>query len=99
MTGGSTTTFSGTITASLQPVGSYEGEYGHSLQLNEMVNHTHDPLSGSGYWMNSTGQAQGLTNTASALSAGTTGNITGYGAQKALNVTQPGVFYNILIKL
>lgn len=77
-----------------------EGEYAHTLLLNEMVNHTHNPLGGTGYWMNSSGQPQGMSGAAaSGLSEPTTGSITGYGSQMGFNITQPGSFTNMFIKL
>jgi hypothetical protein len=89
----------GTTTLNYAMAASGEGEYSH-LQLNsEVATHTHNPLVGTGFWMNGTNQSIAGTNSFAIQSAATTGGITRTGSQTAGNVTQPGTFFNIFIKL
>lgn len=91
---------SGTITVTSGIAGSSEGEYEHLQYLNEMVNHTHDPGSPLTTFL---GQTSGHTLSQPAgtgvAGAGTTGNVTGEGNQIPFNVTQPGIYMNLFIKL
>jgi len=96
------TTPGSSIIANLFPASSYEGEYAHTQLLNEMINHTHDPLSPGIDFVQNTG-ASGSAYVSIGANAGdlktTTGNVTGYGSQVGFNVTQPGVYMNLFIKL
>lgn len=81
--------------------GTFEGEYAHTQALSEMINHQHDPLSPMNTFI---GQGSGtslLGNLAGSGAQGSTGLVTGYpgSGQTAFNVTQPGVFLNMFMKL
>ncbi len=83
------------------PAGTFEGEYAHTQLLAEMVNHEHDPLSPMSTFI---GQGTGtslLGNLSGSGAQGSTGFVTGYpgSGQTAFNVTQPGVFLNMFMKL
>lgn len=73
--------------------GAREGEYSHLLTLNQMFNHTHNYESPSN--VASGGGGSGLGGGSGRITSG----ITGYGGQTPFNVTQPGTFTNIFIKL
>lgn len=79
--------------------GTFEGEYGHTLLLNEMRQHTHDPSAANRFIMD-TGNFDNAYNqgTYNGFSS-TTGGITGFTGQTAFNVTQPGAFFNLFMKL
>lgn len=82
-------------------LGQTTGTQTHSIILSEIPNHTHNPgSSGTQFWENSStlGFAQSGTGV-NGSGSNTTGNITGYGAQTALSLMQPTVFYNVFIKL
>lgn len=82
--------------------GSSEGEYAHTQLLNEMVSHTHNTAkSGYSFYSNNGTSGAGFTGTTSILvsSDPTTGAPTNYTAQSPFNVTQPGTFYNMYMKL
>lgn len=87
---------SGTVTGGVP--GSKEGEYAHIMLRDEMNNHTHDDPSGNPFVVQ-VGSAvyQGAANSGSTSSV--TGGITGYVSQIPFNVTQPGTFLNIFMKL
>jgi hypothetical protein len=86
------------ITAFLYPAGNIEGEYGHLDLLNEMVNHTHDPLSPLSSYVGQGGSS--VAGVGSSLGhTATTGTVSNYGTQVPFNVTQPGTFTNVFIKL
>ena len=81
--------------------GSFEGEYAHTQALSEMINHEHDPLAPMSTFI---GQGSGtslLGNLAGSGAQGSTGLVTGYPGtgQTAFNITQPGVFFNMYMKL
>lgn len=81
--------------------GSLSGEYSHTMLLSELVQHTHDPGNGTAYLMQTT-VGNGLSSTTvttPATSALTTGNVTGLTTGQPFNVTQPGYFMNIFMKL
>jgi hypothetical protein len=86
----------GTVTAYLQTTGSIEGEYGHTQLATEVAAHIHGLTGQTGTAVSVVSTGGGSTfltnspgsNVTNASSAGT-----------AFNVTQPGVFYNIFIKL
>lgn len=88
---------SGTNTVIAGILASNTGEYSHTMILNELFNHRHDALSGN--FVNSGGATvyQGAAN--SGTPHATTGDITGYNSQVPFNVTQPGTFFNIFMKL
>ena len=95
---------SGTNTASFIPLGSVIGEYAHAQLLNELFNHTHDPLTpGTNFWESVVSASPGFLITAggssNAINSSTTGNVTGEGTQQPFNVTQPSVFLNMFVKL
>ncbi len=70
-------------------VGARGGSSTHNIGVNELPQHTHDPLGGTGFWMNSAGQPSGMNApAASGLSQATTGNITGHTGQTALSLVQ-----------
>jgi hypothetical protein len=88
---------SGTNTVIASPTGTLEGEYGHNLLLDEMANHTHDSPGQPFIIGGGAAVYQGAAN--SGQTAGQTGTITGYTGQLPFNITQPGTFYNIFMKL
>ncbi|HEY2811772.1 MAG TPA: hypothetical protein VGJ00_10350 [Rhabdochlamydiaceae bacterium] len=82
----------GTVTAYLQQTASYEGEYAHTQLLAELATHDH-------------GYTHTITNLL-APNTGATGPVTTTnavtdpaGSSTPFNVTQPGTFYNMFIKL
>ncbi len=83
--------------------GATTGQYAHSQLLSEIPNHSHDPTIVGGSILE--GVAAGGSGVVSVgttvLNAATTGGITGYplDGQRSFNVTQPGTFYNIFMKL
>lgn len=87
---------SGTINAKL--AGTFEGEYAHTQLLNEMINHTHG-LSGFAGLANNAPSAAGITDVGTFAGSTVTLGVTGYSAQSPFNVTQPGVFFNMYMKL
>jgi hypothetical protein len=95
-TGGSSTSFTGTLTAFLQPPGSFEGEYAHDQLLSELVSHNHTGTVAVGTGLQST-TGPGIfvqpTTGPSALSINNTGGGVPF------NITQPGAFYNLYMKL
>lgn len=97
------TTSGSNIVAYLFQAASSTGEYGHMELLNEMKQHTHNTLlSNYSYLTESTSGSTGWPSGTSAHTSSldsTTGNVTSLGTQQAFNVTQPGVFANIYIKL
>lgn len=86
----------GTVTAYLQTTGSVEGEYAHAQSIAELATHSHASSTGAGFIV-----AGGITSlTASAGSSeSVAANTATTGSGTAFNVTQPGVFYNIFMKL
>lgn len=94
-------TGSGTVIGSVS--GSFEGEYNHLLTLSELISHSHNPLApNTGFWESVVaGGAFGINAgaPANANPAATTGDVTNLPTQTLLNVTQPGTFMNIYIKL
>lgn len=73
------------------------GEYYHTQLLRELVSHTHPPLNPNASYLGAqAGASVGLASTFDIAGVSTTG-ATGGGS--AFNITQPGVFYNIYIKL
>lgn len=82
----------GTVSAYIQLSGSNEGEYAHTQLINELAAHSHNL--GNSYVVN-TGTAQNVISTIS----GTTNSTATTGTSTPFNVTQPGVFYNIYIKM
>ncbi len=92
---------SGTAVAVMAGVsGSQTGENAHTQLLNELFNHTHDPLSPATHFIEAVGGGGGVINPAGAVdSFATTGGITGFVSQKPFNITQSATFYNIYMKL
>jgi hypothetical protein len=90
----------GTQTIRLAQVGATEGEYAHTQLLGELAAHQHGFLNSSqtGVPLNNvavTGATQALQSTTPSASVFTDVQ----GSSNAFNVTQPGVFYNMFIKL
>lgn len=79
--------------------GSFEGEYAHIQLLAEIAAHTHNPLApGTAFLEVGTG-GQLLAGT-SLTTAATTGGITRSSPNATgANVTQPGIFFNMFMKL
>lgn len=87
----------GTNTVASAVTGSSEGEYGHVQLLSEIIDHTHTSAAGQEFIG---GGASGIYGAGGLGSIQpNTGGITNYPGQTAFNVTQPGTFYNIYIKL
>lgn len=87
---------SGTNTVTSAVTGSSEGEYAHTQLVAELAAHTHAPLSpGTAFIANNAGAGStgGGGNLGSVATTASTGSSTPF------NVTQPGTFYNIFIKL
>lgn len=92
---------SGTFEVRTNTTGVSIGEHAHTQLLNELVDHTHDPLSpGTGY-INSiaAGGTANLSAPPGVISTLTTGSVTRTGSQTPFNITQSGTFYNMFIKL
>lgn len=90
----------GTTTAYLQTTGSTEGEYGHTQLTTELARHQHGFLNSSqtGIPLNNvaiTGATEALQSTTPFATVFTDFS----GLSVPANVTQPGVFYNMFIKL
>ena len=79
----------GTVTAYLQTTGSIEGEYAHTQLVAELATHHHTITAGNA-------SATGGAGVAALLGTTNTGDT---GSSTPFNVTQPGVFYNIFVKL
>lgn len=93
---------SGTQTIMGIYAGTQTGEYSHAQLLSEMVNHTHNPLAPAVNFLGGLSAGGSATVPAGTLviAEPTTGLITGYpAAQSRFNVTQPGTFYNMYMKL
>lgn len=89
-------TLLGNASAQVDVVGQFLGVPKHTVGLNEIPQHTHDPLSGPGYVAN-TGSAlyQGAADDGSQQA--TTGGITGYSSQTQLSLVQPtAIMYKII---
>lgn len=83
---------SGTVNYAFQAT--YEGEYAHTQLVAELATHNHG--SGGGNFVLQGGSAGNNTAANNAAYAATTANT---GSSTPFNVTQPGVFMNIFIKL
>jgi hypothetical protein len=90
---------SGTNTVTGGVTGSSEGEYAHMQLIGELFNHSHDGFGGNTFVM--TAGSTSFSGTGSGTPAATTGNVHNFpmSGQTAFNVTQPGTFYNIFVKL
>jgi len=77
--------------------GAITGEYSHTQQLTELVNHNHP---GSTYGNNSTNNGGSVTSYGSfgAINQNFPVNVAAQGGGQPFNITEPGVFYNIFIK-
>jgi hypothetical protein len=75
--------------------GSFEGEYQHTQLITELAAHTHTGFGGASFVISGTGLA-GLGAGAALTSASITGTT---GSSTPFNVTQPGTFYNMYMKL
>lgn len=81
--------------------GAFEGEYAHTQLNNEVGPHVHSGQSGASFYMtaNSGGTDFGSTGSHQ-LGVTTTGPVSyTSGTQTAFNVTQPGTYFNMYIKL
>ncbi len=83
---------SGTNTVTAALAGSYEGEYAHRQLIAEVAAHNHTVPFVSVPNILSSGGGQNLVN------PGTT-NTSTTGSSTPFNVTQPGTFYNLYMKL
>src|SRR5580692_8210593 len=80
--------------------GSSEGEYAHMQLLSELANHAHVPATGFSSFLGQGGSSFIVNAGAGSFSnEANTGLISGYTTQTAANVTQPGTYFNIYIKL
>ena len=97
LSGTAITVASDSGTVNYAPAGSTEGEYAHTQLVGELARHSHTPLAPASFFYTTSGTGPNVTTigTGSALqtTTGTTGNST------AFNVTQPGTFMNVFIKL
>lgn len=82
----------------LNTSGALTGEYSHTQQAAELVNHTHALSGFTGLVVDAPGAA-GITNVGTAAGTAVTLGVTGLSTQKPFNIVQPGFFYNIFIKL
>jgi hypothetical protein len=82
-------------------LGASEGEYAHTQLLDEIVNHTHDPLAPATNFLTTvaSGGADVVAGGTTVSASATTGGVSGFTTQTAFNVTQPGYFMNLFIKL
>jgi hypothetical protein len=86
----------GTTTAYLQYTGSSEGEYAHTQLMGELAAHNHTPLTIAGTFMVS---GAGTADVVPGGVIGTNAFTSTTGSSTPFNVTQPGTFYNMFIKL
>ena len=84
---------SGTVVSA--PAGTTEGEYAHAQLLSELIGHTHAATAGA--FVLTSGTGVGYTSGGSNL--GTSALTAASGGSLPFNVTQPGTFYNIFMKL
>ncbi len=96
-TGGTSTTYTGSLTAYLQPQGSFEGEYAHTQALSEVVSHTHNLTGQTGVSVPNILISLGGSSLLGPAGGATVTQATGSGTP--FNVTQPGTFYNLYMKL
>jgi hypothetical protein len=89
-TGTGTQTVYGDLTLSLT------GEYSHTQLLSELVSHVHPPLAPATNFVTT---GTGAANTTGGSNIGTSATTGNNGGGQAFNVIQPGVFYNMFIKL
>lgn len=88
---------SGTVTAYLQQTASFEGEYTHTQLISELVSHHHTPPNPVDTFVIT--DAAGGASLGGPSGIGTTGATGNTGNGNPFNVTQPGTFYNVFIKL
>jgi hypothetical protein len=81
--------------------GTFTGEYAHFQALSELSPHTHNPLTPGADFIEANLAGAFTINSGATISntSATTGNVTGLTTQTAANVTQPGYFMNLFIKL
>lgn len=87
----------GTNTVTSAITGTSEGEYGHTQLLSEIAQHEHLGPGGSDFIVTGTGLASPGGGAALASNSAT-GDVNGFIGRES-NVTQPGTFYNIYMKL
>jgi hypothetical protein len=94
-----TSSGTGTSTVTGGIVGTSEGEYGHVQALSEVGSHTHLGPSGASFVV--TGSTLAITAAGASWASNTaTGDVSRLtGNQTPFNITQPGTFLNIFIKL
>lgn len=90
-TSGSGAPFVSTLTGTLT------GEYGHTQSINELVSHSHLPLSPNSSFLGNA--SPGTAALAAGTGVGTVATTATTGGGAAFNVTQPGYFMNLYIKL
>ncbi len=90
---------SGTQTATAAYAGSYEGEYAHAQLIAEIAAHTHPGSVMPFQAFNAGGGATAVVETPGGVSGNYPLSIASQGSGTPFNVTQPGVFYNIFMKL
>jgi hypothetical protein len=93
-----TTDGTGTTTAYTDQTASVIGEYQHIQTINEIFNHTHSASGGASFVI-SPGVGVFAGGGTGQFSAVTGGISSPYSVQVPSNVTQPGTFYNMFIKL
>lgn len=94
---GYTNAGSGTITATSSLAGTIEGEYAHTQLVAELASHTHPPLAPNSTYVGASGTPTAALAGGSTVGAvATTGST---GSSTPFNVTQPGVFLNMYMKL
>lgn len=92
----------GTITGSTAIIvaalsGTNEGEYAHRQLIAELAAHTHGPLAPTGSFIGS--QAGGTATLTGGSTVGAVATTGSTGSNVPFNITQPGTFNNIYIKL
>lgn len=79
-------------------LGYFNGEFEHTMAINEMINHKHSQPPGGGFIDNAIPGGASSGSDFGGVS-GETGFVEGYTAQVPFNVTQPTVYSNVMIKL
>lgn len=90
---------SGTNTVTSALAGSYEGEYAHTQLIKELAAHNHPGSVMPFQAFNAGGGATAVVETPGGVSGNYPLSIATQGSSTPFNVTQPGTFYNIFMKL
>ncbi len=80
------------------PFGSFEGEYAHTQLLAELAAHHHGGFGGANFWTDLAAGGVHFTN-AGVFNINIAGVTADTGSSTPLNVTQPGAFMNMFMKL